>query len=300
MAYLFAAVNEELVADVGNDNFMENIRNMAFYFMGLGVLAFTTMTMQAMLLETAATDMSNLLKIQWFEALLRQDMAYYDIRDVSGTATIISINGAKFKKGTGKKLADAIQFSITFVGGLIYGFWASWRTSLVVLTIVPFMILSTSFLLKMNTSQTARANSSYAEAGSIVYMTVSSIRTILALNAVESVIEKFTAATQKAYDAAVSQVMLFGLANGSVMASFLLAYVPVTLYGSFLLYDNVRDSGCDPSGAVPGNDRCDPSGIGVFGALFGITFAGAVLPQVSSSIEAFTGTRRLFSRFSHL
>jgi len=62
------------------------------------VMAFTFMTAQAFLLESAATKMTHSLKTQWFEAMLRQDMAYFDIKDVSGAATIISTNGAKFKK----------------------------------------------------------------------------------------------------------------------------------------------------------------------------------------------------------
>jgi hypothetical protein len=103
-----------------------------------------------------------------------------------------------------------------------------------------------------------------------------------------------TEATQEAYEGAASQVFFVGLANGSLMGSFLLAYIPVTLYGSFLLYDNVRDTGCDPSGSVFDNDKCEPAAVGVFGALFGITFAGAVLPQISSTLEAFTGKKEVF------
>jgi hypothetical protein len=49
-------------------------------------------------LETAAGEMAISLKEQWFQALLRQDLAYYDIQDVSGTAMIISTNGAKYKR----------------------------------------------------------------------------------------------------------------------------------------------------------------------------------------------------------
>ena len=191
----------------------------------------------------------------------------------------------------GRKLAEGVQFSVTIIGGLIYGFWSSWRVSLLVLTCVPFMAVSTAFLLKMNQTQTARANSSYAKAGAIVYMAVSSIRTILSLNAVESVIHKFMDATQEAFEGATNQVFLVGLANGAVMGTFLLSYMPVTLYGSYLLYSHVRQTGCDPSGGAIGNEKCVPAAVGVFGALFGITFAGAVLPQVSVALEAFVGAR---------
>jgi len=56
------------------------------------------MTLTATFLETAAGEMTEAMKTQWFQALLRQDMAYYDISDVSGTATIINTNGKKFRK----------------------------------------------------------------------------------------------------------------------------------------------------------------------------------------------------------
>jgi ATP-binding cassette subfamily B (MDR/TAP) protein 1 len=130
---------------------------------------FSFMMMQSTFMETAAGETTEALKTQWLESLLRQDMVYYDIADVSGTATIISTNGMKFKTGVGHKLGEGVQFFVVMIGGLAYGFWSSWRVSLLILFILPFMALSTSFLLKMNRTQTARANSSYAKAGAIVY-----------------------------------------------------------------------------------------------------------------------------------
>ncbi|KAL3910823.1 MAG: hypothetical protein SGILL_007539 [Bacillariaceae sp.] len=120
--------------------------------------------------------------------------------------------------------------------------------------------------------------------------TVSSIRTILSLNAVTSMITKFEDATQESYLSATKDIMKFGVANGCMMVSFLLAYVPTILYGSYLIYKQVRETGCDPSGAFS-DESCSPNGENVFGALFGITFAGSVLPQVTGSIEAFAGAR---------
>jgi ABC-type multidrug transport system fused ATPase/permease subunit len=133
-------------------------------------------------------------------------------------------------EGVGRKLAESAQFFTTFCGALVYAFYADWRTSLAVLSVAPFMILSVLFLLKMNTSQTARANATYAKAGSIVSTAVSSIRTVLALDAVEKVIDLYQSATTEAYEGAVSEIWLVGLANGSNMASFLLSYIVVTLF----------------------------------------------------------------------
>lgn len=231
------------------------------------------------------------LKTKWYQALLRQDLAYFDIQDVSGTATVISTSAAKYERGVGKKLGLFVQFNATFAGGLIYAFYSSWQTSLMVLLTVPFMAVSGWFLVKLTTKQSQRANSSYAEAGSVVYNTVTSIRTILSLNGAHCMIEKFESGTSKAYEDAVAEVHLLGLGNGSMMSSFLLSSIAVPLYGGYLLYDQVRGNGCDPSGAVQDVPTCHPSGVKVFGAMFGIFFAASVLPQITTSMEAFTEAR---------
>jgi ATP-binding cassette subfamily B (MDR/TAP) protein 1 len=289
--FYFAVALQDLAADTDSYDFRATIREISFAFMVFGVLLFASMTIQSSLMEMAAAEMTHELKTSWFAAIMRQDMAYFDAKDVSGDATIITINGAKYKKGVGRKLAESLQFFVSFVGSLAYSFWASWQTSLVTLLITPVMFASSLFLLKMNKSQTLRANATYAKAGSIVNMAVTSLRTILSLNAVERVIEMYQEATAEACQGAVSQVWLVGLATGCQLGSFLLSYVVITLFGSYLLFDNVRDSGCDPSGTTDGVPACDPSGADVFGALMGVTVAAFVLPQVSVALDAFIGAR---------
>ena len=175
------------------------------------------------------------------------------------------------------------------------------------LAVVPFMGAAATFMFNMATSQTSRAAASYAKAGGIVYTTVSQIRTILSLNAVETMIGQYTEATQEAYDGATKDVMKFGFANGAMMSSFLLSYVPVVLYGSYLVYSAVQTTGCDPSSSQAGNEACNPAGEDVFGALFGITFAGSVLPQITGTSWLATGrfagknhSRRLYRNLSHI
>jgi len=59
----------------------------------------------------------------------------------------------------------------------------------------------------------------------------------------------------------------------------------LALFGSFLIYSNVRSDGCDPSGAVPGVDECTSSGPNVFGALLGAAFAGQGASQLGNVLE---------------
>jgi hypothetical protein len=54
--------------------------------------------------------MTMALKTDWFKALLRQDVTYYDI---------ISVNANKYRKDVGRKLAQAVQvrFVLSFQHG---------------------------------------------------------------------------------------------------------------------------------------------------------------------------------------
>jgi len=292
LAFLMATTFKTLSVPTSPD-FMGDIRRVSLLFIGLGLFTFVSMTAQSVLLETAAAEMTFALKTSWFRALLRQDIAYFDCTDVSGTSAMISSAGAKYKTGVGRKLGEGVQFFITFLGGFVYAFYASWQASLVLLALVPIMSASMLFFVKMNQSQTRLANEQYAEAASIVYTALSSIRTVFSLNAVSVMMDQYTHATTLAYHAAASRMALVGLANGSIMGSmFGLRNVVVTLYGAYLLYRQVRYEGCDPSGNVGDwNEACHPQGADIFGALIGITLGAAGLPQISVALEAFTKAR---------
>ena len=141
------------------------------------------------------------LKVDWFDALLRKDMAYFDSHDMSGTALEISTSCSRYKDGVGRKLGEGVQFLFTFLGGFAYAFYCSWSTSLVLLGVVPFMSYSILFLMKTTQNQSKRSNECYSEAGSIALTAASAIRTVNALNATKIFIEKYCSATQDAFQA---------------------------------------------------------------------------------------------------
>jgi ABC-type multidrug transport system, ATPase and permease components len=195
-------------------------------------------------------------------------------------------------------LGEGIQFTTTVIGGFIFAFYVSWRVSLLILAVVPLIAVSARFMVTATTKQTERKNKDYAETGGIVYSTISAIRTVFSLNAAETMIAKFKQATQKSYDDAVSFTYLVGFGNGAMMGSFLASYIVLTLYGSYLLYNQVGKDGCDPSSTLDNssnlddyNKACGTTGTEVFGALMGVSFGAMGLAQISNAVEAFMGAR---------
>jgi ATP-binding cassette subfamily B (MDR/TAP) protein 1 len=76
-----------------------------------------------------------------------------------------------------------------------------------------------------------------------------------------------------------------------MLGAFLMLYAVLALYGSALLYRDVEDTGCDPSGGVNDNATCPNSGSDVFGAMLGVAFAGQGVSQVGNFFEAFAAAR---------
>ena len=97
MAFFFARSFEDLGGEIDGD-YMARVRQLVYTFMVLGAVGFFFLVGQAVCLEIAASDAQTDFKTQWFNALLRQDMAYYDIKDVSAQATVVSANANKFKR----------------------------------------------------------------------------------------------------------------------------------------------------------------------------------------------------------
>jgi ABC-type multidrug transport system fused ATPase/permease subunit len=89
MIFAFSRSFEDLAAPPTSAKFMDTVRELTWIFLGLGVVAFASLCGYATLLETSANNMTNDLKQRWFRALIRQDMAYFDIQDVTGIATYV-------------------------------------------------------------------------------------------------------------------------------------------------------------------------------------------------------------------
>jgi len=193
---------------------ISRVTTTALTFLGIGSYAFVASCVQNICFEYVSKQACISFRKKWFRALLRQDMSFYDVHDVSGFASSIEPNAQTVKRGLGKKFGEGIQFTVTSIGGIIFALTMSWRVGLLVLSIVPLVSASALAVMKINQSQTESQSKAYSKAGSVAYQTVSSIRTVLALNAIPEMIKIYGQATQEAYNKAVRPLIKIGLVNG--------------------------------------------------------------------------------------
>jgi ATP-binding cassette subfamily B (MDR/TAP) protein 1 len=89
MSWIFSSSFTNFAADPGSDEFLADIRTLAFTFMALGAIALVSMTLQATFMEMFAGEMAAVMKEEWFAALMRQDMAYYGTSWLVGAVSFV-------------------------------------------------------------------------------------------------------------------------------------------------------------------------------------------------------------------
>lgn len=265
LAFIFS---DSFTSLTNASNDMEGVNDIAITFLGLGAFAFTASFLQTALFEIAASRASRNFMMAWFHSLLRQDLSFFDVNeDINGHASILIPNAAKLRRGLGKKFGEGVQFATCTVAGLLFAFYSSWRVSLVIICLLPVLSVTAIGVSKIVREKSQKASDSYQEAGALAYMTVSSIKTIFSLNAAPRMIEMYEDATQMAYESGVKDLLREGFLNGAMLGSFIFLYMVLTLYGSYLLYKEVRETGCDPSNVIEVNQSCSPGGADVFSAM---------------------------------
>jgi len=289
LAYLFASSFSKIAG--AQTNGLEQVRNLAYTFMIVGIYAFSMACIQTGCLEICAHRATKSFRLQWFQSLLRQDAAFFDVHDIGGLASTIGPNSGRFRRGIGRKLGEGLQFFTTGVGGIVFAFYQSWSVALVILGILPLVSLAALSVLKINQTKGARESRAYSKAGSVAYSTVSAIKTVLSLNAIPEMIRQYKDATLEAFNFAVGPLWSQGFAFGSMLGTFIILYCILALFGTYLLWSDVQDSGCDPSEAVDNNATCSNTGTQVFGAMLGVAFASQGVSQVGNFVETFTAAR---------
>ena len=214
LAYLFSSSFSDISA--ASSEGLAQIRELAYTFMIVGTYALVCATLQGWCFETVAHAASQKFRLVWFQALLRQDAAFFDVYDIGGLAGQIGPNANKYHRGLGRKMGEGFQFFTTGVGGLAFAFYVSWRVALVVLTVIPFVALSAMATVYYNQTKGQRAAKAYKTAGSVAYSSVSSIKTVLSLNALPEMLRQYAEATMQAFYNATSVLIKQGLANGEL------------------------------------------------------------------------------------
>ena len=123
--------------------------------------------------------------------------------------------------------------------GWFLGFFFNVYVSCVIFACVPLIGYAGMLLVQVNQEAADFKDKSYSRANAVAYEVLGSLRTLLSFNGTTAVANKYYKETEDAEVVGINRSKLIGFANGLMMASFILMYMAITLFGTWMLSKQV-------------------------------------------------------------
>uniref|UniRef100_A0A0N5AV15 ABC-type xenobiotic transporter n=1 Tax=Syphacia muris TaxID=451379 RepID=A0A0N5AV15_9BILA len=242
-AQTYYDTKNETVADYNWDRFHDDMMTFCLDFVYLGIGMFVAATAQVLTYLVASENTNDRIRRQFFKAVLRQDIEWYD-KNQSGTLTTkLFDNLERIKEGTGDKIALLIQFTSQFFAGLVIALTYDWRLTLIMMSLSPFMILCGIFIANVMAKTTADESKNYAVAGAIAEEVLTSIRTVLSFNAQEYEYQRYSNALKKSMKDGIFKQVFVGLGTGFTLLIIFCSYALAFWIGTNYVANGSIESG---------------------------------------------------------
>uniref|UniRef100_F1L779 Multidrug resistance protein 1 n=1 Tax=Ascaris suum TaxID=6253 RepID=F1L779_ASCSU len=188
---------------------------------------------------TACENMNHRMRKEFFKAIIRQDIGWFD-KNQSGTLTAkLFDNLERVKEGTGDKVALLIQFVSQFFAGFIVAFAYDWRLTLIMMSLSPFMVICGAFIAKLMASATAKEAENYATAGGIAEEVLTSIRTVVAFNGQKFECDRYNEALRGGMRDGILKSLYVGIGLGLTFFIIFGSYALAFWVGTGYVYNGV-------------------------------------------------------------
>uniref|UniRef100_A0A1I8A8S6 ABC-type xenobiotic transporter n=1 Tax=Steinernema glaseri TaxID=37863 RepID=A0A1I8A8S6_9BILA len=261
--------------------YAENISYYAWLYFGLGVLMFLVSDIAMSCLFTVCQRQVHEIRKRFFSAIMKQDMEWFDHNEVGALTHRMSAGIDRIKDGMGDKCGVLLQACANFVSGIIIGFCLSWKMTLVMLIVVPFVVASLYASSKILSHASRKEMSAYAAAGAIADEVFGGIRTVMSFNAQLFEIDRYAEKLKYAREMGIRKATVTGIFTGAFL---------------FILFGSMSIAFWFGTTLVMSGDVSPGTVFGVFWAvLLGAMRLGQAVPQISVIVAGKLSAGEIFS-----
>ncbi|KAL1953812.1 hypothetical protein VTO42DRAFT_2139 [Malbranchea cinnamomea] len=227
------------------EHFRSAIAKNALWFVYLFVGKFCVMYIHTTAFNITAIRSVRRLRLEYVQAILRQDMAYFDTYTPGSVATRISNNANLIQTGLSEKVGTCIQGFAMLIASFIIAFVRSWRLTLPVATTVPTTVIIVGITVVLDARVEAKVLDVVSKAGGLVEETLSSIRVVVAFGAQKKLRAKYDQQLDAAKNLGVKKGPILGVQYSAEFFIMYCAYALAFWYGIKLLTQGKIGSGGD-------------------------------------------------------
>ncbi|KAM6411604.1 ATP-dependent translocase ABCB1-like isoform 2-T7 [Pluvialis apricaria] len=251
----------------------EEMTRYAYYYSAIAAGVLLAAYVQTSFWTLAAGRQIKKIRENFFHAIMRQEIGWFDVNDVGELNTRLLDDVSKINEGIGDKIGLLVQAVTTFVAGFVVGLIRGWKLTLVILAVSPVLGLSAAIWAKVLSAFTDKEQAAYAKAGAVAEEVLAAVRTVIAFGGQEKEIKRYYKNLEDAKRIGIKKAITSNISMG---AAFLLIYASYALafwYGTTLVI-------------------ADDYTIGnVLTVFFSVLVGAFSIGQTAPSIEAFASAR---------
>lgn len=155
-----------------------------FCFIGLAVATGICYWGQFTFFGIIGERMTSRVRAELFQALLRQEIGYYDERknSVGGLTSKLATDASVVKASITDRLGLAVMNSVTAVAGIIISFFYCWQLTLVLIAMLPLIVIGAAMQMMVMSGLAKEDDKALSDASQVLTEAIYGIRTVTAFN----------------------------------------------------------------------------------------------------------------------
>ncbi|KAJ3146427.1 Multidrug resistance protein 1 [Geranomyces michiganensis] len=216
-------------------DFEDQLIQHVLYFVYLAIGMAVTCYIQMVCWDMSSARQTNLIRRLYLVSILRQTRTFFDTHNAGELSTRLTSDIELIQNGTGEKVGLFMQACFTLVAAIVIAFIQSWKVTLVLGCLFPFMGAINVICNRLAAKNGIAALTAYAEANSVVEEALSAIRTLFSLNGQKRSSREFANRLEPAEKLGVAKAKAQGLGLAGVQAFMYFAYSIAFFFGAFLI-----------------------------------------------------------------
>ncbi|PWA86223.1 ABC transporter family protein [Artemisia annua] len=215
------------------DKMNQNAVNLCYMAIGIWVACF----LEGYCWARTAERQASRLRSTYLKAVLRQEVAYFDL-NVTSTAEIItsvSSDSLIIQEVISEKVPMFVMSLSMFGGGYIIAFILLWRLAIVALPFIILLVIPGLIYGRVLMSLSRKIREEYNKAGNVAEQTISSIRTVYSFVGESKTITEYSDALQGTVKLGLKQGLAKGITIGSNGGVVFAVWSFLSWYGSRLV-----------------------------------------------------------------
>ena len=223
------------------------------------------------------------LKEKYFATILKQEQGWFDSNNAFEFATKVQAQLEQIELGLGDKFALILQMVAQLICGLVIAFISSWKLTLVMLCIAPFILICIMYLVTSMKRAIFLSRKTYEYAGGIAEEMLYNIKTVASFANFDFETQRFNRYVDKVHEYETEKAFKLGISIGGIVFFLNFTFVAAVLYGRKLVDD----------GDMKGGDVMKV----IFSTIMAIMSLGSIAPNIKIIQEAAAASSDYFTLY---